>query len=317
MGKKSVTRAAFTLVELLAVIAIIGILIGMLLPAVQAARESARRMGCQNNLKQMALGFMSHVEARKIFPDGGDNYWVGRTGANGAWAFAPNQHLGWGYQILPFVEEQAVWAISDFNEMAGKIISLYACPSRRSPTVLPPFGLSVGRGSMDYAGNGGTDDGLKMFESRSLTPCTRCPRWGMPGSGRDGPVTRRPDGSDERGGSVTTAMITDGLANTLMLGEKCMNRGLLTQDQTDDDAGWVEGWDWEIIRWSYLQPQPDFRDSSLAVKHSGYATEHSSFGSSHPGSFNAAFCDGSIRTVDYAIDGRTFQQMGSRDDGTR
>ena len=274
-------------------------------------------MSCQNNLKQIALGFQNHETARKIFPDGGENYWVGRTGADGAWAYAPNQHRGWGYQILVYIEESNIWAISDFNKMAGQLITTYACPSRRSPKVLPPFGASVGRGSMDYAGNGGTDDGFLMFNNRSLTPCTRCPRWGMPGGGRDGAVTRRPDGSDERGGSVKPSTITDGLSNTLLLGEKCLNKALLDHDQTDDDAGWVEGWDWDTIRWCYLQPQPDFQDSSVGVKHSGYATEHSSFGSSHAGSFNAAFCDGSIRTLDYGIDARAFQQMGSRDDGTR
>lgn len=312
-------KRAFTFVELLVVIAIIGTLVGLLLPAVQSSRESARRMSCQNNLKQMALGFQSHETARKIYPDGGEWSWVGRTGANGSWAYAPNQHLGWPYQILVFIEEETVWDIPDFNQMARQLISTYACPSRRSPKVLPPFGPSVGRGSMDYAGNGGTDDGRTVFDGRAIVPCVpeRCISWSRPGNGRDAPLTRRPDGKDDRGSSVKTAMITDGLSNTLLVGEKCMNIGLLEYDQTDDDAGWVEGWDWENIRWSYLQPQPDFRDSSVAVRHSGYTTEHSSFGSSHPGSFNTAFCDGSIRTVDYSIDGRTFQQMGSRDDGTR
>jgi prepilin-type processing-associated H-X9-DG protein len=112
-------------------------------------------------------------------------------------------------------------------------------------------------------------------------------------------------------------MISDGLSKTLLLGEKRMNAGLLDGDQTDDDAGWVEGWDWENIRWTYLQPDKDWNDSSPARRHSGYASEHASFGSSHPGSFNVAFCDGSVRTLDYDIDARSFQQMGSRDDATR
>lgn len=310
-------KLAFTLVELLVVIAIIATLIGLLLPAVQSARESARRLQCSNNLKQMALGFQSHESSRRIYPDGGEGYWVGRTGDNGRWEYAPNQDAGWGYQLLTYIEQADVWSIVDYNTMARQLIGVYACPSRRVPRVIPPFGISVGRGSMDYAGNGGTDDGSTMFSDRRLKACTRCPRWGMPGSGRDATVTRRPDGSTERGGSVKPSMIPDGLSKTLLIGEKCMNKGLLDYDQTDDDAGWVDGWDWDIIRWCYLQPKPDYRDSSVAMRHSGYAIEHASFGSSHPGGFNAAFCDGSIKSVEYEIDGRAFQQLGSRDDGTQ
>lgn len=302
-------RRAFTLVELLVVIAIIAVLIGLLLPAVQSAREAGRRMKCQNNLKQMALGFQSHESARKIFPDGGEGCWVTRSGFVGA----PNQNLGWPCQLLPFIGEDNVWSIPDFNEMARQPISLYACPSRRSPMI-----LSRGRASMDYAGNGGTDNGRTLFDGRSVTPCEApwCIAWGRPGNGRDASVTRRPNGMADRGGSVRVSNITDGLSRTLLLGDKCLGVGLLGQDQTDDDAGWVEGWDWENIRWSHFQPTQDFRDSRTSMLDNGYIPERSAFGSSHPSSFNGAFCDGAVRAISYAIDGRAFQQMGSRDDGS-
>ena len=310
-------RRGFTLVELLVVIAIIGMLVGLLLPAVQGARESSRRMTCQNHLKQIAHGFQLHETALKIFPDGGEHYWFKRTGSPGNPAVAPNQHSGWGYQILPHVEEKSVWENPDYDAMAASLIGIYACPTRRGPTLLPPLGSECRRGSMDYAANAGTDDGRVMFDARTLTPCTDCPPWGMPGNGRDAPVVRRPDGSSDRATSVKISLIADGLSSTLLLGEKCMNKGLLEYDQADDDAGWVDGWDWDIVRWCHLQPQPDYRNTSQTYAHYGYTTERSSFGSSHPGSFNAAFCDGSVRTVEYNIDLRSFQQMGSRDDGTR
>jgi prepilin-type processing-associated H-X9-DG protein len=110
-------------------------------------------------------------------------------------------------------------------------------------------------------------------------------------------------------------MIRDGLSKTLLIGEKCLNTALLNRDQTDDDAGWVEGWDWDIMRWAFLQPRPDYSDPR-AQPHSGHTLKHTAFGSSHPGGFNATFCDGSIKNIEYAIDGRAFQQIGSRDDGT-
>jgi len=299
------------------VIAIIGILIALLLPAVQSVREAGRRVTCQNNLKQMALGFHAHESARKIFPDGGQCWWSTRLQSGASFAAAPNQDLGWGYQLLPYIEQKDVWSQEDFDVMAGTRIAVYACPTRRPASLIPPHWPSVGRGSMDYAGNGGTDDGGKLFDSRKVDQCWGwCSAGGMPGNGRDAPVTRRPNGSSERFGSVKLMTITDGLSRTLLLGEKCMNRALLHLSQCDDDAGWVDGWDWDTMRWSFYQPQPDFTDPNEEMAHAGYQVERDSFGSSHPGSFNGAFCDGSVRAVEYGIDGRAFQRIGSRDDGT-
>lgn len=309
----------FTLVELLVVIAIIGVLIGLLLPAVQSAREAGRRMSCQNHLKQIALAFQLHETARGIYPDGGEVYWTTRTVQNGSFPSAPQQNLGWAYQILPLIEEEAIWAITDFDEMASKPITTYACPSRRSAQVLPKSIGNGPRGSLDYAGNAGTDDGETMFSARTVTSCPRayphCPPFGIPGNGRDAPITRRPDGSALRGGSVRAVMIQDGLSKTLLLGEKCVNLARLGMVQGDDDAGWAEGWDWDIMRWAFLPPVARFYEPSPPPQ--SFIPQRSSFGSSHPSAFNGAFCDGSIRTVQYTIDGRAFQQMGSRDDGTR
>lgn len=310
-------RTGFTLVELLVVIAIIGILVGLLLPAVQSAREAGRRVECQNKLKQMALAFQIHEASERIFPDGGEWYWHQRTVKNGAFPGAPEQHSGWPYQILPLIEEEAVWSIVDYKELARQKISTYACPSRRSPQRLPAWNVFTERASMDYAGNAGTDNGTSMFKGRALTPCPsqRCPVWGMPGNGRDAPIVRRPDGMSDRGGSVQLATIADGLSRTMLLGEKCLNASLLGQGNPDDDAGWVDGWDWDIMRWAFYQPMRDYKDP-MDPRSNAYTIEHTSFGSSHPTGFNSAFCDGSVRSIEYSIDGETFQQLGSRNDGS-
>jgi prepilin-type N-terminal cleavage/methylation domain-containing protein len=306
-------RRGFTLVELLVVIAIIGTLIGLLLPAVQSAREAARRMSCQNNLRQLALSFRSHESAHRIYPDGGERSWGTTSYVGSSVAIAPNQVLGWPFQILPYMEYESVWKEASFPTMAAQLISEFACPSRRAPMLLP-----AGRGSICYAANAGTDDGSTAYDGRTLEPCpkpTDCEDWSRYGNGRDAPVVRRPNGSSLRSGSVREAMISDGSSKTLLLGEKCLNRGLLGKDQTDDDAGWVDGWDWESVRWSVFQPQPDFYDSATSSAHSGYVVEHSSFGSAHSGIFNAAMCDGSIRTMPFSVDATAFKQLGSRDDG--
>ena len=169
-------RAGFTLVELLVVITIIGILIALLLPAVQAAREAARRTQCSNNLKQIGLACLNHENAYGIFPDGGEQYWVGRTITGGIPANPPKQNWGWPYQILPYLEQQAVWSLTDDADVIKTPIAGYFCPSRRRPMLIN------NRAMMDYAGNGGTDT-------------TGNNGWGMLGNGKDGAIVRRPDGA--------------------------------------------------------------------------------------------------------------------------
>ena len=133
-------RRAFTLVELLVVIAIIGVLIALLLPAVQAARESARRTTCVNQVKQIGLAMQNHLSAKQVFPTGGNtkspdiaDYVSGGTNNPGTPNGPDKQGLGWAYQILPYLEQGAVQNITKQSDLQTTLISLYFCPSRRSP----------------------------------------------------------------------------------------------------------------------------------------------------------------------------------------
>lgn len=149
----------FTLVELLVVIAIIGTLVALLLPAVQAARESGRRTQCSNQMRQMALAMLNHESARGMFPSGGIDPWPQiEDYANGAQTFGiPKQGLGWAYQILPFLEQNAVHNLVDSDDLPRTMVGLYYCPSRRGPTQNlssssdPAAGNLSGRWLMDYA----------------------------------------------------------------------------------------------------------------------------------------------------------------------
>jgi prepilin-type N-terminal cleavage/methylation domain-containing protein/prepilin-type processing-associated H-X9-DG protein len=135
------SKRGFTLVELLVVIAIIGVLVALLLPAVQAAREAARRTECMNKLKQMGLALHNHESAQRVFPTGGtspnpeiENYTTGGTASPGQPNGANKQGLGWSYQLLPYLEQNAVRGIVKSQQLKTTVIPLYFCPSRRSPS---------------------------------------------------------------------------------------------------------------------------------------------------------------------------------------
>ncbi|MEO2049038.1 MAG: DUF1559 domain-containing protein [Pirellulales bacterium] len=305
-------RSGFTLVELLVVIAIIGILVALLLPAIQAAREAARRTQCSNNLKQIGLAVQLHADAREIYPDGGNGWWqkyrskedngqpkaADNTGRPKA---APFQDWGWHYQILPYIEQQQLWEeVDDFKVRAAEIPGYY-CPSRRGPTIHDSGELNGQRAMTDYVGNAGTsEEGNGNF--------------GMMGNGNDAPIVRTAMKGRRRKRSyevIPSRHIEDGLTHTLLVGEKRMYVGDLGQGHADDDQGWADGWDWDIVRWGHVQPGPDYQ---LEGQRQLSIDKMTAFGSSHPGNFIGVFCDGSVRPIKFDIDFEVFARVCSRDD---
>ena len=129
-------RHGFTLVELLVVIAIIATLIGLLLPAVQSAREAARRTQCSNKMKQTGLAILQAETVSRMFPSGGISpYPKIEDYSSGGKPFGLNkQGLSWGYQILAFIEEGGLATITNTQQIANSPVSLFNCPSRRGLT---------------------------------------------------------------------------------------------------------------------------------------------------------------------------------------
>jgi prepilin-type N-terminal cleavage/methylation domain-containing protein len=304
------SKKAFTLVELLVVIAIIGILVSLLLPAVQAARESGRRTQCANHLKQLALACQNHHDAYKVLPSAGGPDWNAHmTYQNGAPAIAPEQHGGWGFQILPFMEQQAVWEgggkTTDIDRSVFAIgfpIPTLFCPSRRPPEAPsggdwyskfpspnPHAGVSSPHAKNDYAA--GSIDSATGFAQ------------GI------GPIVRTWSSDTQRTPAIGLAQVTDGLSNTLILGEKAFNRVGLGAWLPNDNEGYTAGWNHDTSRHTQTAPIADYSDSNTGN------LRGDNFGSSHPGIVQIALCDGSVRPVTLNVDLTTWQRLGHRGDG--
>jgi prepilin-type N-terminal cleavage/methylation domain-containing protein/prepilin-type processing-associated H-X9-DG protein len=268
----------FTLIELLVVLAIVAVLIGLLLPAVQKVREAANRMSCSNNLKQIGLACHIHHDQYGFFPSGGFDWYTPPTYVGGVPAIGAAQQAGWGFQILPFLEAENAWR-------AGAVIAIstpqrvFFCPSRRVPQTLtypdqytpPVTGSVVTHALCDYAAS--NLDGTGVI--RQYTP------------------TRIAD-------------ITDGTSNTLLAGDKRLNLSGFGEDQPDDNEGYTAGFDEDTVRRTSVGPAPDCQ---------GDCTGEKRFGSSHPGRFNVVFADGSVHGISYTIDPIVFQYLGNKSDG--
>ena len=282
------SRCGFTLVELLVVIAIIGVLVALLLPAVQAAREAARRTQCSNQLKQMGLGIHNHHDTLNHFPTGGQFPWAADL------SDGKNLGPGWAYQILNFTEQVPLYEKGQkdgINAIRSAVVKLYFCPSRRMAS------FQAGRALMDYA---------------SATPADAPDSWDQFWYGKVHEVepTAIYKGMIVRAGnnrSATFGKITDGTSNVMCIGEKWLKQSEYSSGSWHDDCGWSDGWDPDTVRYTGY---PLCKDTKDPPKQAGYM-----FGGAHPAVSLALFGDGSVHNLSFNIDPLTLNRLGDCTDG--
>ena len=306
-------RSAFTLIELLVVIAIIAILVALLLPAVQQAREAARRSSCKNNLKQIGLAMHNYHDTHTAFPPG----WViprcpGVTDGNHRFV---RNNPSWGFYLLPMLEQSAIYDLQDFqmggacpgSGTAGAIgildspnntnklnqtLPAFACPSDIKPST-----GSNGLGSASYVACRGNDGD----------------------SGQDSGFQQR-NGMFWSNSSCRMRDITDGTSNTLMVGEVSWNQYYAFGTGSNIKRGGL----WPGInehKYDDLITKTTNANFPINGSRPDPGNDNDGFGSLHQGGAQFVMADGSVRFINENINSTnntpmgTYQRLGVRNDG--
>ena len=314
-------QRGFTLIELLVVIAIIAVLIALLLPAVQQAREAARRTQCKNNLKQIGLALHNYMDVFGVLPPGQVNIYSG--GDQGNW--------GWGAMILPQLELSATFATINVSGMSlgealldstkinamRNTIPVFQCPSDTGPGItdrdINPKGLTATANDVfltraNYAGNGGS---WRLYKDKAAAAA----------AGRDiGCV----NGLFSANSSISFKDVTDGSSNTVLVGERCWSMAQFGTDSFKNSSQphgtHVFGGAADISNTYYGMADVLGCGESYI---NGPSYPRNSFNSLHVGGAQFVMMDGSVRFINSSIDHNkstaaidsTYERLLGRDDG--
>lgn len=292
---RSADRACgFTLVELLIVVAIIATLIGLLLPAVQTAREAGRRIQCGNHLKQVGLAVVEFHDQSRAYP----------SGRNATTEFGQS----WSFRLLPLLEQQAIHDVlspdprvpmwDDRNARAMRTpVPTYFCPSQRGPVADRDFDNSAQppmRAGVAAAGDYAANPGASLHYA----------------SGTTSPLDSKQAGPIHTYSRVRAAQVTDGLSKTFAVGERHIPR----PDPTLPAAirQWAQG---DTAFFAADSPYTCFRDPGRGLAASPDDMSRRKFGSKHPNVTQFVFLDGHVEPVEENIDVTVLRWLCTIGDG--
>ena len=290
-------RAAFTLIELLVVIAIIAILIALLLPAVQQAREAARRTQCKNNLKQLGLALHNYHDVHRVFPSG----WI----AVDQTTRRPSAHEGtsgaaWGTMILPFMDQGPLFAQFDSRlpihdpanvAFSSSVLSMWQCPSDPKPDT---WAISEEGNPGNVLATLPTANYIGVFGPEHLDGCENAPG--------NAPVLASgqcvSDGIFYHNSKVRFRDITDGTSNTLMVGER----------RTDESLGWFSTWPGMVA-----EGEEAFQRVLGSADHVPNTSllHFDDFSSNHTGGAQFVRADGSARFISENMDEGVYRSLST------
>ena len=288
-------KIGFTLVELLIVIAIIGILIALLLPAVNSVREAGRRITCANKIKQIGLATLNYEQMRGHFPAGHVSS-LETTGVDWCYPIATHRGPPWSVLILPYLEQDAIHGEFDFDKhfsdqdkapssdepngtLSQTPMPVYQCPSDPGIT---------GSVRSSYIGVQGGGD---------VASCS-----GLPESGERHFYL---NGVLHHNSETTASQISDGLSNVALVGETRY------QAKVTHWASSHKHTDWAV---PFMLAAAKLPINSLDAAN-GYRYHSALFGSHHPGGCHFVLCDGSVHFISDDIDHATYQALAIRNDG--
>ena len=305
-------RKGFTLIELLVVIAIIAILIALLLPAVQQAREAARRTQCKNNIKQLGLALHNYHDVHLTFPPG----WINSPGSLGS------DNWAWGTFILPYIDQAPLYNVMDPGnntllsqnsvDKTGAILAAFDCPSDTSVDRKAPNAWQYG--GSNYSAVLGRYD-TTLADNATVWPAgTSNGGFWIANATAAEMGAWRPEGCFWANSKVRMRDITDGTSNTLLVGEK---------SDFDGTGKWPGQW----VGNRYSQCGHCSQHSVFSLvgtvdfqinEHTGIAggwAENISYSSRHEGGAQFLLADGAVRFLSENIDSGTYLNLGSKADG--
>lgn len=306
-ARQSRRRQGLTLVELLVVITIIGVLVALLLPAVQAVREASRRNSCSHNLRQIGLAVHTYHDARKAFPPARITY----------------SYLGWPVFLLPYIEQAPLFGQFDLTKPCVKqpakamqtAVATYVCPSRRT-VGMQSVQFDPATGQTGACGDYANVDGFSFSTYRYVDANGRPLSDGMIVVAGGSPVVTPAPNLLALPPTTWRSFtqyrdVTDGLGQTLMIGEKHVRLVNLGNETTSGDGPQFGGYANDIMRIAgNAYRLADGPTDTVA------GNELMVFGSAHPGAVMFVWGDGSVRALQPSIDSTTLARLTTRAAGT-